>query len=136
IVMTMVMGMAPKMGMPNMDIVGMLGSMFNAQGNRSLGMILHFMMGIVFAIVYAVLWSAGIGAVSWLWGIVFGAAHWILSGLMMGGMSMMHAGVKAGKVEAPGMFMMNNGGMMAFMGGLVGHVVFGLVVALVYGLFV
>jgi hypothetical protein len=32
--------------------------------------------------------------------------------------------------------MLNNGGMMAFMGGLMGHVIFGVVVALVYGLFI
>jgi len=136
IVMTMVMVMAPKMGMPKMDIVGMLGSMFKAEGNRTMGMMMHFMMGIVFAIIYALLWNAGIGTVSWLWGVIFGAVHWIVTGMMMGGMSMMNAGVKAGKVKAPGMFMMNNGGMMAFMGGLVGHMIFGLVVALVYGLFV
>jgi len=28
--------------------------------------------------------------------------------------------------------MTNNGGLMAFMGGLVGHMIFGLIVALVY----
>lgn len=136
IVMTMVMVMAPKMGMPKMDIVGMLGSMFSAESNRMVGMIMHLMMGVVFAIVYALLWNAGIGTVSLLWGAIFGAVHWLISGMMMGGMSMIHAGVKAGSVKAPGFFMMNNGGMMAFMGGLIGHVIFGLVVALVYGLFV
>jgi hypothetical protein len=31
--------------------------------------------------------------------------------------------------------MTNNGGMMAFVGGLIGHMVFGLVVALIYSLF-
>ena len=136
IVMTMVMMMAPKMGLPKMDIVGMLGSMFSAESNRMVGMIMHFMMGIVFAIIYALLWNAGIGTVSLLWGAIFGMVHWLISGVMMGGMSMMHAGVKAGTVNAPGVYMTSNGGMMAFMGGLIGHVIFGLVVALVYGLFV
>lgn len=136
IVMTMVMVMAPKMGMPKMDIVGMLGSMFSPEGNRSLGMAMHLMMGIVFAVIYALLWNAGVGTVGLLWGAVFGTVHWLVSGGMMGGMSMMHAGVKSGTIEAPGVFMINNGGMMAFMGGLIGHIIFGLVVALVYGLFV
>lgn len=135
IVMTMVMVMAPKMGMPKMDIVGLLGSMFSAQSNRMMGMGMHAMMGIVFAIIYALLWNADIGTVSLLWGAIFGVIHWLISGLMMGGMSMMHAGVKAGTVNAPGVYMTNNGGLMAFMGGLIGHVIFGLVVALVYGLF-
>lgn len=135
IVMTMIMMMAPKMGMPKMDIVGMLGSMFDAKGNRSMGMGVHMMMGIVFAIIYALLWNAGIGKVGPLWGIIFGAVHWLVSGAMMGGMGMMHAGVKAGSVTAPGPYMMKNGGMMSFMGGLIGHVIFGLVVALVYAPF-
>ncbi|MFQ5434035.1 MAG: DUF6789 family protein [Anaerolineae bacterium] len=136
IVMTMVMVMAPKMGMPKMDIVGMLGSMFNTKSNRPMGMAMHGMMGVVFAIIYALLWNAGIGTVSWLGGVVFGVVHWLVSGAMMGGMPMMHAGVKAGTVNAPGVYMTNNGGAMAFMGGLIGHVIFGLVVALVYGAFV
>lgn len=136
IVMTTVMMMAPQMGMPKMDIVGMLGSMLSPDRNRALGMALHFMMGIVFAIVYALLWSAGIGAVTLLWGVIFGAVHWLIAGAMMAGVSTMHAGVKAGVVEAPGIYMTNNGGIMAFVGGLIGHVVFGLAVALVYGLFV
>jgi hypothetical protein len=136
IVMTMVMAMAPRMGMPKMDIVGMLGSMFSPEGNRTLGMGIHLMMGVVFAVIYALLWSVGAGSAGLLWGAVFGAGHWLIAGTMMGGMTMMHAGIKAGTVEAPGVFMVHNGGMMAFMGGLLGHVIFGLVVALVYGLFV
>ena len=74
IVMTMVMVMAPKMGMPKMDIVGMLGSMFNAESNRKMGMAMHFMMGVVFAIVYAILWNAGFGVVGLLWGVIFWGA--------------------------------------------------------------
>jgi uncharacterized membrane protein YagU involved in acid resistance len=135
-VITIVMNMAPQMGMPKMDIVGMLGSMFSPQGNRIVGLAMHLMMGVVFAIIYVLLWNAGIGTAGLLWGALFGAGHWLVAGAMMGGMSMMHAGVKAGTVEAPGIFMLHNGGTVAFMGGLIGHVIFGLVVALVYGLFV
>lgn len=136
IVFTVVMNMAPQMGMPKMDIVGLLGSMFSPEGNRILGLGMHLMMGVVFALIYALLWGAGVGSVGLLWGAVFGAGHWLVAGAMMGGMGMMHAGVKAGTVEAPGIFMLHNGGVMAFMGGLIGHVIFGLVVALVFGLFV
>ena len=88
LVMTMVMVMAPKMGMPKMDIVGMLGSMFSSEGNRSLGMVMHLMMGVVFAVIYALLWNAGIGTVNLVWGAVFGAGHWLIAGVMMGGMAM------------------------------------------------
>ncbi len=132
---SMVMAMAPKMGMPKMDIIGMMGSMFNPDGNRSLGWVMHLMMGIVFTIVYAVGWSA-LGAVSIGTGAIFGVIHWLIAGTMMGMMGVMHAGIKAGTVQSPGILMFNNGGMMGFMGGLIGHAIFGVVVALVYAAFV
>ncbi len=94
------------------------------------------MMVMIFAVVFAALWNAGIGSVNILWGAIFGAAHWLVSGLMMGGVGMMHAGVKAGTVDAPGVYMTNNGGMMAFMGGLIGHILYGITVALVYSFFI
>ena len=136
IVMSMIMVMAPKMGMPKMAIWEMLGSMFSKDGNNALGWVMHFMMGVIFAIIYAALWAVGIGSVTWASGLIFGAAHWLIAGLMMGGVPMMHAGVKAGTVKAPGLYMMSAGGMMAFAGGLIGHVVYGLVVALAYGFFI
>ena len=134
--MSLVMAMAPSMGLPKMDIVGILASMLQKDGNRSLGWGIHLMMGIVFALIYAILWSTGIGAATLLWGLAFGAVHWLVAGLMMGGVPTMHAGEKAGTLQAPGVFMLNTGGLMAFMGGLIGHLVFGLAIALVYGLFI
>jgi len=134
-VMTMVMVMAPKMGMPKMDIIGMLGTMFSKDSNRAMGGGMHLMMGIIFALIYAVLWNAGIGSATVVGGLIFGVVHWLISGLMMGGVPMMHAGVKAGTVTAPGIYMTNSGGMMSFMGGLIGHAIFGIVVALTYSLF-
>jgi hypothetical protein len=136
VVMSMIMAMAPQMGMPKMAIWEVLGSMFNKEGNNTLGWVMHFMMGVIFALIYAVLWAVGIGSATWVGGLLFGAVHWLIAGLMMGGVPMMHAGVKAGTVKAPGVYMMSAGGMMAFVGGLIGHAVYGLVVALVYGLFI
>jgi hypothetical protein len=135
VVISLVMAMAPRMGMPKMAIWQMLGSMFSKDGNNALGWALHFMMGTIFAILYAALWSAGIGSVSAGSGVLFGAVHFLIVGLVMGGMPMMHAGIKAGTVQAPGVYMLN-AGVMGFMGGLIGHVVYGVVVALVYGLFI
>ena len=100
--------------------------------NQALGWMMHVMMGIVFALIYAFLWSNGIGAATWTGGLVFGAVHWLVVGVVMAMIPMMHAGIQSGAVQAPGMWMTNNGGMMAFMGGLVGHMIFGVIVALVY----
>lgn len=134
IVMSILLAMAPLMGLPKMDIVGMLATMFTKTANTALGWVLHLMMGVVFAIIYAVLWSAGIGAAGAGSGALFGAVHWLIVGVIMGmGVPIMHAGVRAGTTKAPGYWMTANGnGMMAFVGGLIGHVVFGLVVGLVY----
>lgn len=131
IVFTMVLMMAPKMGMPNMDIVSLLGSMFG-KPNQALGWTMHLMMGVVFALIYAFLWSNGIGAATWTGGLIFGAVHWLVVGVVMAMIPMMHVGIKSGAVQAPGLWMTNSGGIMAFMGGLVGHMIFGVVIALVY----
>ena len=123
---SMVMAVAPKM-----DIVDMLSTMFG-KPNRVLGWMMHLMMGVVFALVYVFLWSIGIGSAGWLSGLIFGAGHWMIVGLMMGLIPIMHVGIKNGDVDAPGLWMTNQGGMLSFAGGLMGHMVFGLVVALVY----
>lgn len=134
IAISMVMALAPNMGLPKMDIVGMLSTMFG-KPNRTLGWIMHMMMGVVFALVYAFLWSLGIGSASWLFGLMFGIGHWLVIGVMFALIPMMHAGIKSGEVEKPGLWMTNQGGVMAFVGGLMGHMVFGVVVTLIYGLF-
>lgn len=131
-VISIIMAVAPRMGMPKMAIWEMLGSMFNPHGSVALGWAVHFMMGVIFAIVYAALWTAGLGSASLASGALFGVVHWLIVGLMMGVMPMMHAGIRAGTVPTPGVYMLRNDGLMAFMGGLVGHVVYGLVVASVY----
>lgn len=136
IVMSVLLAMAPLMGLPKMDIVGMLATMFTKKANTALGWVLHLMMGIVFAIIYAVLWSAGLGRAGVSGGALFGAAQWLIVGMIMGmGVPLMHVGVSSGSVKAPGYWMTANGnGLMAFVGGLLGHVVFGVVVGLVYTL--
>jgi hypothetical protein len=131
-VMTAMMMMAPKMGMPEMDIPQLLSSMFGAPGNKMMGMGMHVMMGVVFSIIYALLFDASGNDSVIVLGIIYGAGHWIVAGLMMAGMPMMHKGIQSGDVDEPGLFMLKKGGMMGFMGGLMGHMVFGLVVGVVY----
>ena len=131
IVLSLVMVVAPLMGMPKMDIVGLLSTMFG-KPNRILGWMIHLMMGVVFALIYAFLWSLGFGNPNWLIGLIFGGVHWLIVGLIMAMIPLMHAGIKSGEVDPPGLWMTNQGGMMAFLGGLMGHMIFGLVVAVVY----
>jgi len=125
-VMTMVMYVAPLMGMPKMDIAGMLGSMFVSKKETAkvVGMVMHFMMGVVFALIYALLWSLGLGSATWWWGLIFGAVHGVVIIVMMPIMMRMHP-------RPPEMA----GGPLVMVGQLMGHMIFGLVVALVYAAF-
>ena len=134
IAISMVMAMAPRMGMPKMDIVDMLSTMFG-KPNRLMGWGMHFMMGVGFALTYSFLWSVGLGSAAWVYGLVFGGLHWLIAGMVMGMIPMVHVGIKSGQVQAPGLWMTHSSGMLAFAGGLIGHLVFGLVVVLVYSLF-
>jgi hypothetical protein len=74
---SIVMAVAPMMGMSKMDIVGLLSTLFG-KPNRVLGWMMHMMMGVVFALIYAFLWSLGIGSPNWLFGLIFGAVHWLI----------------------------------------------------------
>jgi len=125
----MMMAMAPAMGMPKMDIPGTLAGML--PGDRLMGWIMHFLIGIVWAVIFALLWAAGIGSAGVLWGIVFGIGAFVVAGLAMPMMLSMHPQVQAGNMPNPGLFM-SRMGMMATVGSLMGHVLFGLVVGLVY----
>jgi len=128
--MTMLMIMAPKMGMPEMDVMGMLGSMFTQDAGRAkaIGAVIHFMMGAVFAIAYALAWSFGLGSVSALWGLIFGAVHGLVAGVTMPMMTRMMQPATAGASSES-----STGGGSMMMGMMMGHIVFGVVVALVYG---
>lgn len=127
LVMTVLMYMAPAMGMPKMDILGMLGTMFSPKQGvaRVIGVLAHFMMGAVFAIVYALLWSLGIGSPTWLWGIIFGAVHAVVAMVMIPVMMKMH----------PRPSQMESGPKM-MVGQLVVHMVFGLALALTYSILI
>lgn len=70
----------PFLGLPRMDVVGMLGALAarNKQDAATLGGAIHFALGILFAFFYAALWSIGIGRPTWEWGLIFGSIHGVL----------------------------------------------------------
>ena len=124
-VMTALMYIAPSMGMPKMDILNMLGTMFVEPDDNAmlLGAVAHFMMGVIFAIIYVLLWTTvGIGTAGWLWGLIFGVVHGLVAivaiPIMVGNMH-------------PRPPEMEQGPLM-MMGLILGHAVFGIVVGLVY----
>jgi hypothetical protein len=112
LVMTAMMYMvAPMMGL-RMDIAAMLGSMLG--GSWSAGMVLHFVNGtLIFPAIYAYAltgWLPGSPAIK---GTIWGIALWLIAQVVV--MPMMGAGL----------FSSAMGGLMAAMGSLVGHLLYG-----------
>jgi len=102
---------APMMGMMKMDIAGMLGQML---GGWAMGMAMHFVNGtIIFPLIYAFFLYRLLPGPPVVKGLVWGVVLWLIAQLMI--MPMMGAGL----------FSMKTGGMMAAIGSLVGHLVYG-----------
>ena len=119
-VMTVMLYMvAPLMGI-RMDIAGSLGQMLGA--SWTLGLVMHFINGsILFPLIYAlvlyrVLPDGPIGK-----GITWGVALWLIAQLMV--VPMMGGGIFSSKM----------GGMMAAMGSLVNHIIYGGVLGWIAG---
>lgn len=93
LVMSLMMGMASRMGMTDMPPMPLVtGSMMSGERStaRTVGLMIHYIvMGtVIFGIVYAALFSA-FGTASWLTGLVIGIVHGLVVGTI--GMPMMGA---------------------------------------------
>jgi uncharacterized membrane protein YagU involved in acid resistance len=119
-VMTLVMFVAPMMGMPKMNPADMLSSMMGVP--IVVGWIMHFIIGIVFAVAYVLFFNSLVKISNKiLKGALFGIAVFIIAQIGMGLMSLVF-----GEMPAP------EGSMVLTMvGSVLGHVVYGIVVALI-----
>jgi cytochrome c biogenesis protein CcdA len=113
----------PFLGLPRMDVVGMLGALAarNKQDAATLGGAIHFALGILFAFFYAALWSIGIGRPTWEWGLIFGSIHGMLVILLLL--------VFTGRYPQNPQQMK---GLPVIVSILLNHIVYGIVVAIVY----
>ena len=123
IVMILLIYGGPFIGLPNIDIISILGSVAtaNKQAAVTLGGAIHFTMGIIFALIYALLWSLGIGSAIWWWGLTFGAIHGMLVVLLL---------ILAARVYHPLSHIVSRPLMLVAL--LVNHIAYGLVVAVIY----
>ena len=119
-VMTAVMMIAPMMGIPKMSPPAMLSMMMGFP--IVVGWMMHFMIGIIFAIAYAFFFIKVVKKISnnILKGAIFGFAVFIFAqiaiammGAMMGGMPPMEGSM-----------------MLMMVGSIMGHIIFGIVVVL------
>lgn len=135
IVMTILMYMGKAMGM-RMDMPRILGLMFAQPEHRgsiyTIGMIVHLMIGVIFAIIYGLLFNLfGIPA-NWLWGAVFGLIHGIVIGLMLPIMPSIHPRMGGSNVlPRLGAFASNYGSMIP-VAWIVLHIIFGAVIGWLY----
>jgi len=113
----------PLIGLPRIDVVSALGSLAapNKQDAVTLGGAIHFTMGILFAMIYASLWSLGIGSPTWWWGLIFGLVHGML--VIVSLYVVLHRYPQLSEVL---------NGLPVMVAILLNHMVFALVVALVY----
>ena len=113
----------PLIGLPRIDVVSALGSLAapNKQDAVTLGGAIHFTMGILFAMIYAALWSLGIGSPVWWWGLIFGLVHGML--VIVSLYVVLHRYPQLSEIL---------NGLPVVAAILLNHMVFGLVVAIVY----
>lgn len=119
-VMTLMMYIvAPMMGL-NMDIAAMLAPMLG--GSWMMGMVAHFVNGtVIFPLIYVYILYGLLPGSPTVKGTLWGVILWLLAQTVV--MPMMGAGF----------FSMAMGGMMAAMGSLVGHVLYGAILGAVAG---
>lgn len=119
-VMSLVMYLAPMMGLPEMNAAEMLSGMMDTP--VIIGWIMHFMVGIIFALGYTLLFLPKVKIQNlYIKGALFGFAVFLFAQIAFAMMGMI-----MGPMPAP------EGGMMPMMiGSIIGHVMFGIPVALI-----
>jgi uncharacterized membrane protein YagU involved in acid resistance len=115
--MTMLMVLAPMMGMPKMPIGNMLAGFMHMP--VVLGWIAHFVIGTMLAAGYVFIFKPMVGG-GVLKGVLFSLIPFFMAQLVV--MPMMGAGLFSSHTPAP---------LMMVMGSLIGHLVYGIVLGLI-----
>ncbi len=118
VVMTMIIFVAPMMGMPKMNPPAMLSGMLGMP--IFIGWIMHFMIGIIFALSYVLFFSFLLGKCEKkiLKGAFFGITVFIFAQVAMLMMRML-----PGSMSAP-----EGSLFLQIIGSLMGHIIYGIVV--------
>lgn len=119
--MTIIMLMAPLIGMPPMPIGKMLAGFMGIP--EVLGWIAHFMIGTVLALIYAFIFVSKLKGNGFVRGAIYGLLPWFVAQIMVN--PMMGAGVFAINTLSP---------FLMVMGSLIGHLVYGAVLGGVYSI--
>jgi uncharacterized membrane protein YagU involved in acid resistance len=120
-VMTLIMFIAPMMGMPKMNPATMLSGMLGV--SVFVGWIMHFMIGIVFALSYVFIFSGLLKKITTdvINGALFGLIIFVFAQIMMMLMKIIMGGMPSPE-----------GSMTLMMiGSIMGHIVYGIVTVLI-----
>lgn len=121
-----------------MNLLLLLGGMMGLTGGAAyaLGLMMHAMMSGVFGVIHASIFARGdIDDAILLWGIVFGAGHAVITGMMFGMLPRVHPLIRSARMEAPGVMGLAMG-MPTATGFVMLHLVFGGLVAVLYDGFI
>ncbi len=132
--MVLYMGIVMMPTQMKMNLSLMLGTMMFPIGAMAYvaGAMMHLVASIVFAIIHVALYQAfGLESVLIAWGVLFGVGHWLVVGMGLGMVPIMHSRMKSGEVETPGVLALNFPAATA-MGFFMLHVLFGILVGAVY----
>ncbi len=120
LVMTMVMFVAPYMGLPKMNAATMLSMMMGVP--VLIGWGIHFMIGIIFALAYTFLFVPILKKVNnrIVKGTIFGLAVFVFAQVMMAVMGAIFGGMSSPEGRM----------LLVLLGGIIGHIIYGIVVSL------
>jgi hypothetical protein len=138
VVMTTLFRAASELGITRMDLPFLLGTALTDNRRRAkvYGYIVHFILGLLFALGYALLFRAT-GHNGWLTGLVFGIVHALFVATTLVNVLLPIVNARMGTpetaanevalIEAPG-FMMLNYGRSTFLVTMLGHMAYGAIV--------
>ncbi len=118
-----------------MNLFMMLGTMMLPAGVAAfaMGAMIHLGMSVIFGLIHgAVFAAADIDSSEAAWGLLFGLGHWAAVGMALGMLPLMHPRIRSGEIDAPGFYALSYPPMTA-MGFLMLHLVFGVIVGVLYG---
>ena len=115
-------------GLSKVDMVAYLGGLLTdkVSGMMSfmMGMLMHFVISLVFSFLYFFALMHFFNMVTWQHGMMLGLLHWIISGSSLPFIDEMNSCVKAKKISALGYFAQDygTGAAMVF---FIGHLMYG-----------
>lgn len=132
--MVLYMGIAMMPSQMKMNLFLLLGTMMVRRPAMAyvMGAMMHASMSVVFGLIHVAIYTAlDLDSNLWAWGILFGVGHWMVSGMGLGMVPMMHPLIMRGEMGAPGAFALSYPRMTG-MGFFMLHVLFGVLMGAVY----